>query len=116
MKELTTFNFSTEIFDYENQKEWKYLGSKPCIIDFYASWCAPCRMLNPILDEVEKEYGDKINIFKVNTESESELSLVFGIKSIPTLLFIPMNGEPRMAQGVISKENFDKIIKEVLGV
>ncbi len=116
MEELTVTSFRTKIFDYEKSKEWKYLGDKPCLIDWYASWCNPCKLLIPILEEVEKEYGDKIHIYKINTESESELSSVFGIRSIPSLLFIPMEGQPNMANGLMPKNKIVEVIKDVLKV
>jgi thioredoxin 1 len=114
MENLTTTTFRTKVFDYEKEQDWNFLGEKPTIIDFYADWCGPCKLLTPILEEIQKEYDGKINIYKVNTESESELSAVFKIRSIPTLLFIPMQGPPQMANGLIPKEKFDNIIKEVL--
>ena len=101
--------------DYEgNPTVWKFLGEKPAIIDFYASWCGPCKRVAPILDELAAEYGDKIDIYKIDTEQEQELAAAFGIRSIPTLLFVPMEGKPQMVQGAIGKADFEKIIQEVL--
>ena len=116
MKQIDSIVFRTEIFDYENSKEWKYLGYKPSIIMFSASWCAPCRSMYPVMEELSKEYEGQINIYKVDTDSDSELSVVFGIRSIPTFLFIPMEGQPSMASGSMPKSNFVKVINEVLKV
>lgn len=112
---LTKAVFLKKVVDYEgNPTEWKYLGEKPAIIDFYASWCGPCKRVAPILDELAAEYGDKIDIYKIDTEQEQELAAAFGIRSIPTLLFVPMEGKPQMVQGAIGKADFEKIIQEVL--
>ena len=112
---LTKAEFLKKVVDYEgNPTEWKYLGEKPAIIDFYASWCGPCKRVAPILDELAAEYGDKIDIYKIETEQEQELAAAFGIRSIPTLLFVPMEGKPQMVQGAIGKADFEKIIQEVL--
>jgi thioredoxin len=112
---LTTSEFQTKIADLSNDsKEWKYLGDKPAIIDFYASWCGPCRAVAPILEELAGEYADKIYIYKVDTEKEEELAAMFGIRSIPSILFIPMNGTPQMAMGAMPKAEFEKAIKEIL--
>ncbi len=112
---LTKAEFLKKVVDYEgNPTEWKYLGEKPAIIDFYASWCGPCKRVAPILDELAAEYGDKIDIYKIDTEQEQELAAAFGIRSIPTLLFVPMEGKPQMVQGAIGKADFENIIQEVL--
>ncbi len=116
VKKLTTQDFKEKVFNYEQNKEWKYLGDKPCIIDFYADWCAPCKMVAPILEELSKEYDGKVDIYKVDTEAEQELAMVFGIRSIPSLLFIPKEGQPQMAMGALPKETFIKAIDEVLNV
>lgn len=113
--ELTKADFLEKVANFEaNPTEWKYLGDKPALIDFYASWCGPCKMVAPILDELAAEYGDSIVIYKVNTEKEEELAAAFGIRSIPSLLFIPMEGKPQMAQGAMSKADFKKAIDDVL--
>jgi len=116
IEHLTKETFKEKVFDYENEKEWKFKGQRPALIDFYADWCAPCRMVAPILEELAKEYNGKVDIYKVNTEEEYELASVFGIRSIPSLLFIPKEGEPQMALGALPKETFKKAFKEVLKV
>ena len=113
---LTKETFLAKVFDYENNKEWKYEGDKPALIDFYADWCGPCKMVAPVLEELAEEYGDKLNIYKIDTEAEQELAGVFGIKSIPSLLFVPAEGQPQMAMGALPKDTFEKAIKDVLGV
>lgn len=114
MEHLTTENFKQKVFNYETNKEWNFVGDKPCIIDFYADWCAPCRMVAPVLEELSKEYDGKIDIFKVDTEAEQELAGVFGIRSIPSILFIPKTGQPRMSMGALPKESFVKMINDIL--
>jgi len=112
---LTTAEFKTKVADLnENSQEWKYLGDKPAIIDFYASWCGPCRMVAPILEEIADEYKGKIYVYKVDTEQEEELAAMFGIRSIPSILFVPMQGKPSMAMGAMSKNQFVKAIDDVL--
>lgn len=113
--EINKEQFLQRVVNYEqNPTEWKYLGDKPAIIDFYASWCGPCKMVAPVLEELAAEYGDSIVIYKVNTEKERELSAAFGIRSIPTIIFAPVEGDPRVAQGAMSKADFKKIIDEIL--
>ncbi|HIW66271.1 MAG TPA: thioredoxin [Candidatus Alistipes intestinipullorum] len=112
---LTKADFLKKVVDYEsNPKEWKYLGDKPALIDFYASWCGPCKALAPVLEELAAEYGDQIYIYKIDTEQEQELAAVFGIRSIPTLLFVPMEGKPQMAQGAMPKAALKEIIDNSL--
>ncbi|NLO71655.1 MAG: thioredoxin [Porphyromonadaceae bacterium] len=112
---LTKEEFLKKVVDYEkNPTEWKYLGDKPAIIDFYASWCGPCKMIAPILEELANEYADDIYIYKVNTEEEQELAAAFGIRSIPTLIFAPMGEAPQMAQGALPKHAFKEAIETVL--
>ena len=106
----------SKVFNYENNKEWKFEGDKPCIIDFYADWCGPCKMVAPILEELAEEYDGKLNVYKIDTEAEQELAAVFGIRSIPSLLFVPLDGQPQMAAGALPKETFKKAFKDVLGV
>lgn len=114
MEYLTNQTFKEKIFNYEENKEWKYEGELPCIIDFYADWCGPCKMVSPILESLSEEYNGQINIYKIDTDKEAELSSLFGIRSIPSLLFVPRNGTPRMAMGAMPKESFVKLIKDVL--
>jgi thioredoxin 1 len=116
MEHLTKKTFQEKVFDFEKNKEWKFEGELPCLIDFYADWCGPCKMVAPILDELSKEYAGKLNIYKVNTEEEQELSAVFGIRSIPSMLFVPKEGQPQMAMGAMPKNNLQDAFKEVLGV
>ncbi len=113
--ELTKADFLQKVANYETSpNEWKYLGDKPALIDFYATWCGPCKMVAPILEELAAEYGDSIVIYKVDTDKEQELAAVFGIRSIPSLLFIPVNGTPQMTQGAMGKADFKRIIDELL--
>jgi thioredoxin len=116
MEKLDKKAFAEKIFDFEKEKEWKYVGELPAIIDFYADWCGPCKMVTPILEKLSEEYAGKVNIYKVDTDKEQELAGAFGIQSIPSLLFIPQKGEPQMARGALSREAFDKAITEILGV
>ena len=111
---LTTADFKEKIFNYETNKEWKYEGTLPAIIDFYADWCQPCKMVAPVLEDLAREYSGQIMIYKVNTEEEQELASVFGIQSIPTLLFIPKEGQPQAAMGALPKHSFEKAIKDIL--
>jgi len=111
---LTTQEFKEKVFNYETEKEWKYEGSLPAIIDFYADWCAPCKMVAPILEDLANEYSGKIMVYKVDTENEQELASVFGIQSIPTLLFIPKEGQPQAAMGALPRQTFETVIKDVL--
>lgn len=114
MVHLTAAEFKQKVFNYETNKEWMFTGDKPVIIDFYADWCGPCKMVAPVLDELSKEYDGKVQIYKVDTESEQELASVFGIRSIPSILFIPMKGKPQMTMGAIPKDGFVKAINEIL--
>lgn len=114
---ITKADFLKKVYDFEkNPDEWKYLGSQPAIVDFYADWCGPCRQLSPVLDELAKEYSGKLTIYKVNVDNERGLATFFGIRSIPTLLFIPMKGKPQRSLGALSKTELKGIIKDVLKV
>ncbi len=115
-EQLNKESFKEKIFNYEANKEWKFEGELPCIIDFYADWCAPCKMIAPIMEELSKEYEGKINFYKLNVDEEQEVASLFGIQSIPSILFIPLNEQPQMAVGAIPKESFRQAIKEVLKV
>ena len=116
VEHLTKTTFLNKVFNYEKNKEWKFEGEKPCIIDFYADWCGPCKIVAPVLEELAKDFVGKIDVFKVNTEEEQELASAFGIKSIPSFLFVPSDGQPQMAMGALPKETFIKAFKDVLGV
>lgn len=116
MEYLTKESFIEKVFDFENETEWKFKGTKPAIIDFYADWCGPCKMISPILEQLSKEYDGKVDIYKIDTEDQQELSAMFGIRSIPSLLFIPTSDKPQMAVGALPKDGFIKAIDEVLGV
>jgi len=111
---LTAESFREKVFDYETEKVWKYKGDIPCIIDFYADWCGPCKMVSPILDELSKEYEGKIKIYKVNTETEQELASTFEIMSIPTILFVAPGKEPKGIKGALPKSKFEELIKDLL--
>ena len=112
--QLTTAGFKEKVFNYDTEKDWKYQGELPAIIDFYADWCGPCKMVAPVLEELSIEYEGRLLIYKVNTDIEQELSSVFGIQSIPTILFIGADGEPMMQPGAFPKHTFKKIIEERL--
>lgn len=112
--QLTTQGFKDKVFNYEQDQEWKYKGTLPAIIDFYADWCGPCKMVAPILEELAIEYDGKLIIYKLDTEAEEELSAAFGIQSIPTFLFIPVNGNPMMQKGALPKHVFKQVIEERL--
>jgi thioredoxin 1 len=113
---LTAETFKQKVFNYENNKDWKFEGDVPCVIDFYADWCQPCKMVAPILEELSEEFEGKMNIYKVDTEAERELASVFGIQSIPSILFVPSEGQPQMAMGALPKDTFKKAFKDVLKV
>ncbi len=113
---LTKKAFLEKVFNYEKNKEWKYEGDLPCIIDFYADWCGPCKMVAPILEELSDEYKGKVHIYKVDTEVEQELAAAFAIRSIPTMLFVPMGEAPQMAQGALPKQQLEQVFKDFLKV
>ena len=114
MEHLTKQTFFEKVFNYEQNKEWNFEGKLPCIIDFYADWCQPCKIVAPILEDLAKEYDGKIDIYKVNTEQEVELAAAFGIRSIPSMLFCPGEGQPQMAVGALPKETLIQAINDVL--
>jgi len=116
LEHLTKETFKEKVFNFEVNKEWKFEGTTPCLIDFYADWCGPCKMVAPVLEELQKEYGQNLVIYKVNTEDERELSEIFGIQSIPSMLFVPVEGQPQMAMGALPKSTFEQAISEVLKV
>jgi thioredoxin 1 len=111
---LTNETFKKLIFNYEANKEWKYEGSKPAIIDFYADWCPPCRQLSPLVEEIAREYSGKIDVYKVDTQKEGTLAQNLGITGLPTLIFIPAKGKPQMTMGALPKENLIKAVNEIL--
>jgi len=114
LEHLSKKTFLEKVFNYEVNKDWKFEGELPCIIDFYADWCQPCKMVAPILEELSVEYAGKINIYKVNTEVEQELAAAFGIRSIPSMLFCPADGQPQMAVGALPKETLIQAINDVM--
>jgi thioredoxin 1 len=113
---LTKESFLQKVFNYEQNKEWKFEGELPCIIDFYADWCGPCKIVEPILQELAQEYRGKLNIYRVDTQAEQELATAFGIQSIPSILFVPLNDKPQMAVGALPKKTLKETIKDVLKV
>lgn len=114
MEFLTKETFLEKVFNYEENKEWTFAGKLPALIDFYADWCGPCKMIAPILDELSKEYEGKINIYKINTEEQQELASVFGIRSIPSMLFCPLDEQPQMAAGALPKQSLIQAIDDIL--
>lgn len=114
---LTKGGFLRKVYDYEtNPNEWKFLGARPALIDFYASWCGPCKALAPVLDELSKEYAGRVDIYKVNVDDEEELAALFKVRSIPTLLFVPMNGNPQVSMGAMSKSELTKRLDELVAL
>jgi thioredoxin len=116
VEHLTKETFKAKVFNFEKNTDWKFEGDKPAVIDFYADWCGPCKMVAPVLEELAKEYDGKIDIYKVDTEAEQELAGMFGIRSIPSILFVPMDEKPQMAAGALPKESFKEAFKDVLKV
>lgn len=112
---LTKTEFLKQVYDFEaNPEAWKFEGDKPCLVDFYATWCGPCKMLAPILEEVAREYAGKIHIYKIDVDKESDLAGEFGIRSVPTLLLCPVGEEPKVLQGAMPKSQLKQVIDEVL--
>ncbi len=116
MEHLDLNTFKEKVFDFENNKEWKFKGDKPAIIDFYADWCGPCRMVAPVLEQLSKEYDGKIDFYKINTEEQQELAQMFGIMSIPSILFIPLGEKPQMTQGALPKQVFVELINDIFKI
>ena len=114
IEHLTKELFLSKVFNFEANQEWKFEGKLPCIIDFYADWCGPCKMVAPILEELATEYKGKIDIYKIDTEAEQELAGAFGIRSIPSMLFVPMNEQPQMSVGALPKDSLKQAIGDVL--
>ncbi len=113
-EDLTKETFLKKVFNFETNKEWKFEGELPCVIDFWAPWCGPCRMVAPVMEELSAEYAGKVNFYKINTDVEQELGSAFGIRSIPSLLFVPKEGQPKMAVGALPKESLKQAIQEEL--
>ncbi|MGM0587788.1 MAG: thioredoxin [Bacteroidota bacterium] len=111
---LTLETFKEKVFNFEQHEDWVFEGDKPCLIDFYADWCGPCKMVAPVLEELSEEYADQLNIYKVDTEAEQQLAAMFGIRSIPSMLFVPKDGQPQMAQGALPKPQLKKAIEDIL--
>jgi len=116
MQTLNISSFKEKIFDFEKNKTWSYLGQRPVIIDFYADWCGPCRALAPVLEEVSQDFAGKVDVYKVNTETDPELAALFEVRGIPALLFIPLQGEPAMSSGFMPKESFERAIDELFHI
>lgn len=115
VQNLTMADFKKQIMDFEaNPQEWKYLGEKPAIIDFYATWCGPCKATAPVLEKIAEKYDGRINVFKVDVDKEQELAALFGVRSIPSLLFISMNEKPQMATGAMMQNDFERAIADIL--
>ncbi|MFB6320413.1 thioredoxin [Saccharicrinis sp. FJH54] len=116
IEHLTDETFKTKVFNWVDNKDWKFEGEKPAVIDFYADWCGPCKMVAPILEELADEYAGKIDIYKVDTEAQREVSSIFGIQSIPSILFVPVDGQPQMAMGALPKDTFKRAFEDVFNV
>ncbi|MFB6343361.1 thioredoxin [Saccharicrinis sp. FJH2] len=116
IEHLTDETFKSKVFNWVENKDWKFEGEKPAVIDFYADWCGPCKMVAPILEELADEYAGKIDIYKVDTEAQREVSSIFGIQSIPSILFVPVDGQPQMAMGALPKDTFKRAFEDVFNV
>lgn len=114
VKNLITEEFKNQVFDFEKNEKWVYNGVKPCIIDFYATWCGPCKTLSPILEDIKNMYGDKIEVYKIDVDNEHTLAGMFEIRSIPSILFVPMSGEPSMSVGLLNKDQIIDIVDKNL--
>lgn len=116
VKNLTTAEFKKEVWDFSTDKDWKYLGDKPAIIDLYATWCPPCKKLSPILEEIQKQYGKKLQVYKIDVDKEPELARLFNASSIPVMIFIPKAGKPFSVVGLRPQEQIEQLIGEKLDV
>lgn len=116
MEVLKAETFKEKVFDFEQSKEWKFKGSRPAIIDFYADWCGPCRALAPILENVAGTYSGLVDVYKIDTEVSPELAALFGIRGIPSILFVPMEGEPAMSTGVMPEDSFANAINDLFQI
>jgi thioredoxin 1 len=112
--QMNLADFKEKVFDFETEEEWKYKGSLPAIIDFYADWCGPCKAISPVLEELSRKYEGRLFIYKIDTDKEADLSSIFGIQSIPTLLFIPMHGSPMLQKGAVPKNALEEVIEDKL--
>jgi len=115
-KHINTDEFKKLVFDFDKNEQWKFEGKVPAIIDFYAEWCGPCKMLGPVLEEVEKEYAGKLDVYKVDIDKEPDLAARFNVQSVPSLLFAPLGDSPRMAVGALPKKELLRVIGEELGI
>jgi thioredoxin 1 len=113
---LTKETFVTKVFQYEKNEQWKYEGTRPAIVDFWAEWCGPCKMISPVLEEIARQYEGKLDVYKVNVDEETEVASVFGIQSIPSLLLIPLDEPPRLSVGALPKNGILKLVKDVLKI
>lgn len=116
MEVLSLESFKSKIFDYENNKTWSFKGERPAIVDFYADWCAPCRALSPVLEQVAQDYAGQVDIYKVDTEATPELAALFEVRGIPAILFVPKSGDPAMSSGFMPQESFEKAIEELFAI
>lgn len=115
-EKITTEEFIEKVHDFKNEEEWNFKGDKPAIIDFYADWCGPCKMVSPILDEISEEFSGRVYVYKVDTDKENELAMAFGIQSIPSIMFIPLDGKPKMSVGASSKDKILEVMKDIMEV
>lgn len=116
METLNIETFKQKIFNFEKNKTWSFSGTRPAIVDFYADWCGPCRALSPILEEIARDYAGLIDIYKVDTEATPELAALFEVRGIPTLLFVPQQGDPALASGFVPKESLQKAIQDIFSI
>lgn len=113
--EMTKEMFKDKVMDYENNpQEWNFKGDKPAIIDFYATWCGPCKMTAPNVEKIAEEYDGKIDVYKVDVDQQEELAAMFGIQSIPTILFIPKDGTPAKSVGAMGYGQLKDAVNQVL--
>ena len=116
IEHLTKESFKQKVFDYQNHEEYKFKGEHPVLVDFYATWCGPCKTIAPILEELQEEYKGKIDFYKVDSDTEYELATAFNIRSIPTLMFIPLTGQPQVASGAMSKAQFKELFQKAFNI
>jgi thioredoxin 1 len=113
---LNKADFLKKVFNFEQNRQWRFEGQRPCIVDFHADWCQPCKLLSPILDELSEEYKGEVDFYRLDTATDPQVAAIFGIRSIPTMLFVPKQGNPRMTVGVVPKATIRQAIREILGV